>query len=149
MVIKGLMGLDHVAFATEHFDRTRALCEDVLGLKPVPSLATGSDRYRLAWYEDSNGIEYHVAQKIPDLTEALGVDFNPSLYSHVAFEVEDIEEAKKHLTELGFEYHEWTGHGVMSRRQLYVVLEEAGQMLELFENRKDVEPQYVPPEATR
>jgi catechol 2,3-dioxygenase-like lactoylglutathione lyase family enzyme len=149
MQIEGLVGLDHVAFATEDFDRTRELCEHVLGLEPIPSLATGSNRYRIAWYRDKAGTEYHVAQKLPDLAEALGTDFNPSLYSHAAFEVENIDDAKSHLASLGFGYHEWTGHGISSRRQIYVLLEDEGLMLELFENRKEVEPVYVPPEATR
>lgn len=141
--------LDHVGFATDDLDRTRALCEDVLGLEPIPSLATGFGQYRLAWYRDREGIEYHTSIRIPNLTERTGADFNQSMYQHVAFEVESLEDAKAHLESKGFEYHELTGEGVLSRKQLYVLLEEFGMMLEFFEERTDVEQTYVPPEATR
>jgi catechol 2,3-dioxygenase-like lactoylglutathione lyase family enzyme len=140
---------DHVGFPTDAFEQTRALCEDVLGLEPVPSLATGFGKYRLAWYRDDGGTEYHVSQRIPDLTEQTGSDFNQSMYPHVAFEVESLEDAKAYLTSKGFEYHELKGEGILVRKQLYVLLEEFGMMLELFETRTDVEPTYVPPEATR
>lgn len=146
MVIKGL---DHVGFATDDFERTRALCEDILGLEPVPSLATGFSKYRLAWYRDKDGVEYHVSKRIPDLEEQTGLGFNPSMNQHVAFEVESLEDAKAHLESNGFEYFEFQGQGVLSRKQLYVTLEEFGMMLELFETRTDVEATYVPPEATR
>jgi catechol 2,3-dioxygenase-like lactoylglutathione lyase family enzyme len=144
-----LKNIDHVGFSTDDFDRTRALVEDVLGLKPVPSLATGFSGFRLAWYRDKDGVEFHVSSRIPDLAEKLGMDFNPSLYPHVAFEVESIEQAKQELDRLGFEYHELSDPGILVRDQLYVLLEETGQMLELFETRTDVEPRYVPPEETR
>ena len=141
--------LDHVGFATDDLERTRALCEDILGLQPIPSLATGFSNYRLAWYRDEEGTEYHVSTRIPDLHERTGLGFNQSLNNHVAFEVESLEDAKAHLERHEFEYHELSSEGVVSRKQIYVLLEELGLMLELFETRADVEPEYVPPEATR
>ena len=131
--------LDHVAFATDEFDRTRALCEEVLQLKPVGIPATGFDGYKLAWFHDNDGVEYHVSKKLPDLVEKTHSGFNQSLYSHVAFEVESLEDAKEHLTELGFEYHELKGEGILSRKQLYVLIEDLGLMLELFESIGDAE----------
>jgi hypothetical protein len=120
----------------------------VLELEPAPTLATGFGKYRLAWYRDQAGLEYHVNQRIPDLTEHTGVDLNPSIHPHVAFEVESLEEAKAHLDGLGFDYYELQGEGIMARKQLYVLLEDFGMMLELFEWRKDVEPTWVSPGAT-
>jgi len=146
-----LKGFNHAGFACDDIERTRVLCEEVLGLEPVPSLATGFKGFRLAWYRDADGNEYHVSARIPDLPEKLGSssDFNPSMHQHVAFEVEDLEDAKAHLERHGFDYHEMTGEGIQVRKQLYVQVEESGQVLELFETRPDVEPQYAPPEATR
>ena len=141
--------LDHVGFPTDDLDRTRALCEGVLGLEPIPSLATGFGRYRLAWYRDDTGVEYHVSLRMPDLPDMAGTGFNQSLYPHVAFEVESLEDAKAELERDGLEYHELKDGGVLVRKQLYVLLEEFGLMLELFETRKNVEPRYVPPEETR
>jgi catechol 2,3-dioxygenase-like lactoylglutathione lyase family enzyme len=141
--------LDHVGFATDDLERTRALCEDILGLEPIPSLATGYSHYKLAWYRDQDGTEYHVSRRIPDLTTQTGAKLNQSMYQHVAFEVESLEDAKAELEKHGFDYSELKAEGVMSRKQLYVLLEDFGMMLELFETRTDVEPQYVPPEATR
>jgi len=128
-----LKGLDHVAFATDDFDRTRALCEDVLGLEPIPTLAVGYPGYQLAWYKDRDGTEYHVSRRIADLHEQLGSAFNQSRYSHVAFEVVSLDDAKAQLAANGFEYHELTREGIVTRRQLYVLVEESGLMLELFE----------------
>jgi hypothetical protein len=130
------------------FDRMRALCEQVLELTPAPTLATGYRKYRLAWYRDEAGLEYHVNQRIPDLPAQTGSDFNQSMYPHIAFEVESLEAAKDHLDKHGFEYHELKGEGIVARKQLYVLLEEFGMMLELFEWRKDIEPTWVAPGET-
>ena len=144
-----IKGFDHAGFSTDDFDRTRTLVENVLGLEPIPSLKAGFPDYKLAWYKDSAGNEYHVSARIPDLAERLGADFNQSMYPHVAFEVESLEQAKEELERHGFEYHELKDDGILARKQVYVLLEESGQMLELFETKKDVEPVYVPPEETR
>src|SRR5689334_14039687 len=100
-----LKGFDHAGFACDDPERTRVLCEDVLGLEPVPSLSTGFSGFRLAWFRDAAGNEFHVSSRIPDMAERLGTDFNPSLHQHVAFEVEDLEDAKAHLERHGFEYY--------------------------------------------
>ncbi len=146
-----LKGFNHAGFACDDIERTRVLCEEVLGLEPVPSLATGFKGFTLAWYRDADGNEYHVSARIPDLPEQLGwtTDFNPSLHQHVAFEVESLDEAKAELERHGFAYFEFRGEGIQTRNQLYVQVEESGQMLELFETRPGVEPQWAPPEATR
>jgi catechol 2,3-dioxygenase-like lactoylglutathione lyase family enzyme len=139
--------LNHIGFATDDFERTRALCEDVLGLEPVPPLPTGYAHYTLAWFRDRDGNEYHVSKRIADLCEHTGSDFNQSLNSHVAFEVESLEEAKAQLERHGFQYHELRGEGILSRKQLYVLLEDFGLMLELFETRRDAEPAQAPAQA--
>jgi hypothetical protein len=139
---------DHVGLPTEMFDRMRAFCEQVLELTPAPTLATGYGKYRLAWYRDEQGIEYHVNQRIPDLPSQTGSDFNQSMYPHFAFEVESLEAAKEHLESLQFPFHELKGEGIAARKQLYVLLEEFGMMVELFEWRSDVEPTWRAPGET-
>jgi hypothetical protein len=127
---------DHAGFACDDVERTRVLCEQVLGLEPIPSLPTGFSGYELAWFRDADGNEYHVSSRIPNLPELLGSDsdFNPSLHQHVAFEVEDFDDAKAQLERHGFSYYEMQGEGVRTRRQLFLQVEEGGQMVELFQN---------------
>jgi catechol 2,3-dioxygenase-like lactoylglutathione lyase family enzyme len=131
-----LKGFNHAGFACDDIERTRVLCEQVLGLEPIPSLRTGFDGYKLAWFKDAAGNEYHVSERIPDFPQIINSDsdFNPSLHQHVAFEVEDFEQAKAELERHGFDFYEMKGEGITTRRQLYVQLEDSGQMLELFEN---------------
>lgn len=139
----GLIGrLDHVGFAVADLARMGALYEDIVGLTRVNRLVTGYERFRAAWYMDEHGREVHLYAPDEEFAERTNSALNRTLYHHVAFEVADFDAAKDRLDRAGFVYYETHGEGVLSRRQLYVE-EPAGYLLELFEQRDDVEREYV------
>jgi glyoxylase I family protein len=126
-----VLKFDHIGMATPDFERTRTLYEDVLGLKTIPKPPMGP-KFPLAWYADDLGNEVHVNER--DESFAPPGTFNRALINHAAFEVRDLEEAKKALEEHGFSYWQTPlGEGVFHRKQVYVTDEDSGFILELFE----------------
>jgi catechol 2,3-dioxygenase-like lactoylglutathione lyase family enzyme len=134
----GIESFDHFGVATDDFERTCALYENVLGLKRIDPPAIGPN-FTLAWFTDEHGNQVHINER--DENFAPPGTFNRAVINHAAFEVKSLAEAKVELEKAGFSYWETPqGEGVLHRRQLYVTDEPSGLFLELFENIKDVEP---------
>jgi glyoxylase I family protein len=126
-----IKNFDHFGVATDDFERSRTLYEDVLGLESIAPHQTGH-KFTLAWYKDVNGSEVHITKRDPDFGKDTG--FNQTMHHHVAFEVASLDKTKAELERNGFEYYETRGEGVVRRRQIYVT-EPSGLLLELFEER--------------
>ena len=121
--------IDHVGIRISDVQETTAFYTDVLGLSPVPlpprtpeSVAAHQDlREKVAtpaptggmWVE-APGTQIHMIRA--DKAEGVANPFGP----HVAFEVEDFEEAKRALDARGLTYVEAPG-GIGPFRQLFLL----------------------------
>src|SRR5260370_39300893 len=115
-----IRGFSHSAMRVDDADRSMAFYEHVLGLKKLntrPDFGFGG-----AWYSVGNNQIHIIQAKKREGT------INP-MGPHVALEVEDFEETKRTLKEMGIEFLEAPSN-MVAGRQLWI-LDPDGNTVEL------------------
>ena len=105
-----LRALNHAAFRVSDVEKATAFYEKVIGLKRIPRPDFG---FGGAWYGIGNNALHIIS------SENHGRKPDP-LGAHVAFDVEDFEETKRSLKEMGIEFLEAPSN-MGAGRQLWVV----------------------------
>jgi len=108
----------HAAVRISDVEKSTSFYEKVLGLKKLPRPDFG---FGGAWYGVGTGAIHLIA------SENRGRKPDP-LGAHIAIEIEDFEEAKNTLREMGIEFLEARGN--LAGRQLWVV-DPDGNTIEL------------------
>ena len=103
-------GLNHAAFRVSDVEKATAFYEKVIGLKRIPRPNFG---FGGAWYGIGNNALHIIS------SENRGSKPDP-LGAHVAFEVEDFDETKRTLKEMGVDFLEAPSN-MGAGRQLWVV----------------------------
>jgi catechol 2,3-dioxygenase-like lactoylglutathione lyase family enzyme len=109
---------NHAAFRVSDVEKATAFYENVVGLKRIPRPNFG---FGGAWYGIGNNALHIIS------SENRGQKPDP-LGAHVAFDVEDFEETKRTLKEMGIEFLE--GPNMGAGRQLWI-LDPDGNTVEL------------------
>lgn len=113
-----VQAFSHTAVRISDADRAKSFYENVLGLKQLPR---PNFRFGGAWYGVGNN-QIHLIS-----SEKREGGINP-LGPHLALDVEDFDEAKRTLDEMGIEYLEAPTN--MAGRQLWI-LDPDGNTIEL------------------
>ena len=114
-----LRGLNHAAFRVTDVAKATHFYENVIGLKRIPR---PDFKFGGAWYGIGNNALHIIS------SENQGRKPDP-LGPHVAFEVEDFDETKRSLQEMGIEFLE-APPGMGAGRQLWI-LDPDGNTVEL------------------
>ena len=96
-----LKAFNHAAFRVSDVEKATAFYENVVGLKRIPRPNFG---FGGAWYGIGNNALHIIS------SENRGQKPDP-LGAHVAFDVEDFDETKRTLKEMGIEFLEGRKHG--------------------------------------
>ncbi|HLX05513.1 VOC family protein [Candidatus Binatus sp.] len=113
-----LKAFNHAAFRVSDVEKATAFYENVVGLKRIPRPNFG---FGGAWYGIGNNALHIIS------SENRGQKPDP-LGAHVAFDVEDFDETKRSLKEMGIEFLE--GPNMGAGRQLWI-LDPDGNTVEL------------------
>lgn len=90
----GLTGINHVVYPVRDVHKGLEFYRDTLGIAQVPVMQPNADPDRLVWLRLPSGVMLHLirSENVPAL--------NPI---HIAFEVEDFDQAERAVKELGLE----------------------------------------------
>jgi catechol 2,3-dioxygenase-like lactoylglutathione lyase family enzyme len=100
-------GIWHILVPTDDLPRAKDFYEKVMGLTVLSAekrkIRPNQTRFNYEWY-DMGDVEFHVGERHPSLIQDTGGRVNPTMEVHIAFEVDDIEAAKRNLEAKGIEY---------------------------------------------
>ncbi|MEO8971861.1 MAG: VOC family protein [Ktedonobacteraceae bacterium] len=125
---------DHVALVVENVERSRQFYIQVLGMKEVPRPQNFD--FPGAWLQTNNFLVHLIGEDVEGRSKQLNPGYTADELAighatHVAFEVDDLEEAMRHLHAQGVEIAGGPrprGDGV---QQLYI-LDPDGYVVELY-----------------
>jgi catechol 2,3-dioxygenase-like lactoylglutathione lyase family enzyme len=111
---------DHVNICVpaEKLEEARQFYTDIIGLKPIPRPDEIFDK-KGYWFDIGN-IQFHIGIE----------DAKPRSYRHIAFEVEDVAAARKHLEKHGVEIGE---EPVIPCRDRFAFIDPFGNRMELLQ----------------
>lgn len=122
----------HVLVPTDDLAASSRFFSELLGLDKVKEPPTGY-AFKMAWF-GRGGQEVHVVTRDPGVTEMSKSDFNGTMQPHIAFEVEDMDEAIRVFEAEGCWMYRPRDEGVLSRSQL-LVRDPSGMVIELYKDR--------------
>ena len=119
-----LKSIRHTGVPVMDVEKAREFYGEVLGFKEIPR--PDIKGIPGIWYE-WNGTQVHIIGQRNEMA-AKGV---PGVGTHIALQVEDLEEAKKVLTERGIEFREFTPPPNIGNAPVLFVRDPDGNVVEL------------------